>query len=90
MVNGVWSGWSYQHYSPRSKQCTEATIYTNTHRNKTVFFTWSIKLNIFLVLVLPTKSVFKHKKHAVYNIHILVWGSFARGTPGKLPIVPMH
>ena len=30
------------------------------------------------------------KNHAVYNIHRLVWGSFARGTTAQLPIVPIH
>jgi hypothetical protein len=46
--------------------------------------------HIFLVLVLPTKSVLSIKNHAVYNIHRLVWDSFARGTTGQLPIVPIH
>ena len=40
--------------------------------------------HIFLVLILPTKSVFKN--YAVYNIHRLAWGSFAFGTT----IVPIH
>ena len=44
--------------------------------------------HIFLVLILPTKSVFKN--YAVYNIHRLAWGSFACGTTGQLPIVPIH
>ena len=35
-LNDVRSGQSYQQYRPRSKQCTEAPIYTNTRRNKTV------------------------------------------------------
>jgi hypothetical protein len=30
------------------------------------------------------------KNHSVYNIHRLVWGSFARGTTAQLPIVPIH
>jgi hypothetical protein len=37
--------------------------------------------HIFIVLVLPTKSVLKHWKHAVHNIHRLVWGAYARGAP---------
>ena len=38
MMNDVLSEPSYQHYSvgPRSKQCTGAHTYTNTHRNETV------------------------------------------------------
>ena len=36
MMNDVRSGPSYQQYRPRSKQCTEAPIYANTHRNKTI------------------------------------------------------
>jgi hypothetical protein len=36
--------------------------------------------HIFLVLILPTKSVFKIKHYAVYNIHRLAWASFACGT----------
>jgi hypothetical protein len=30
--------------------------------------------HICIVLVFPTKSVFKHKNHAVHNIHRLAWG----------------
>ena len=41
--------------------------------------------HIFIVLVLPTKSVLKHCKHVVHNIHRLVWGAYARGTPSQLP-----
>jgi hypothetical protein len=44
--------------TPREKQCTGAHIYTTTHRNKTVNVD-KIK-HIFIVLVFPTKSVFKH------------------------------
>ena len=36
MMNDVHSGPSYQQHRPRSKQWTEAPIYPNTHRNKTV------------------------------------------------------
>ena len=43
---------------PRSEQCTGANTYTTTHRNKTVNVD-KIR-HIFIVLVLPTKSVFKH------------------------------
>jgi hypothetical protein len=32
----------------------------------------------------------KIKNYAVYNIHRLTWGSFACGTTGQLPIVPIH
>ena len=44
--------------------------------------------HIFLVLILPTKSVFKN--YAVYNIHRLAWSSFAFGTTGQLSIVLIH
>jgi hypothetical protein len=43
---------------PWEKQCTGAHTYTTTHRNKTVNVD-KIK-HIFIVLVLPTKLVFKH------------------------------
>ena len=43
---------------PWAKQCTVALTYTTTHRNKTVNVD-KIK-HIIIVLVLPTKSVFKH------------------------------
>ena len=33
----------------------------------------------FIVLVLPTKSVFKLLKHAVHNIHILAWAHMLVG-----------
>ena len=48
--------------------------------------------HIFLVLILPTKSVFKNKKlcRIQHSLHRLVWGSFARGTTEQLPIVPIH
>ena len=36
MMNGVWSGPSWQQYRPRSKQCSEAHIYANTPRNKII------------------------------------------------------
>ena len=51
---------SEQHTRPREKQCTGDPTYTTTHshRNKTVIVD-HIKY-IFIVLVLPTKSVFKH------------------------------
>jgi hypothetical protein len=43
---------------PRAKQFTGANTYTTTRRNKTVNAD-KIK-HTFIVLVLPTKSVFKH------------------------------
>jgi len=39
-------------------ECTGAPIYTTTHMNKTINVN-KIKY-IFIALVLPTKSVFKH------------------------------
>ena len=58
---------------PREKQCTGAHTSTTTHRNKTVNVD-KIK-HIFIVLVLPTKSVLNiKKKNAVYNIPKLLWG----------------
>ena len=46
---------------------------------------------IFIVLVLPTKSVFKHLKICyAQHVHILAWGSYAREAPGQLPSVSMH
>ena len=58
---------------------------THTHRNKTVNID-KIKY-IFIVLVLPTKSVLKH---TVHDKHRLVWGPYARGVTGQLPNVPMR
>jgi hypothetical protein len=49
----------------------------------------SLKLNIFIVLMLPTKSVFKAlKKHVVYNIHRLAWDPYVRGAPCNCPACP--
>ena len=74
---------------PREIPSTGASTYTTTHRNKNVIVD-KIK-HIFIVLVLPTKSIFKHlKKHAVHNIQILAWGPYARGAPGQLVSVPMR
>jgi hypothetical protein len=65
MMNDVRLGPSYQHFRPRSKQCTEAPIYANSHRNKlyncleilVVFldifviklFSYGLKYNIFIL-----------------------------------------
>jgi len=39
--------------------------------------------HIFIILIFPTKSVFKlKKKHAVHNIHRLACGPYAYGGPG--------
>jgi hypothetical protein len=47
--------------------------------------------HIFIVLVLPTKSVFKHLKTCcTQHVHRLAWGSYARGAPGQLPSVSMR
>ena len=42
--------------------------------------------HIFIILVFPTKSVFKNikKKHAIHNLHRLAWA------PTQLPNVPLH
>ena len=40
-------------------------------------------------MVIPTKPVFKIKKHAIHNIHRLAWAHMLVG-PGQLPSVPMH
>ena len=45
---------------PRAKQCTVAHTYTITHRNKIVNVDKIKHTCIFIVLVLPTKSVLKH------------------------------
>ena len=50
----------------REKQCTGTHTYTTTYRNKTVNVD-NIK-HIFIVLAPPTKSAFKNKKNAIYNI----------------------
>ena len=43
--------------------------------------TWSIKLNIyFLYWYFQQNQCLNIKNDAVYNIHRLVWGSFARTT----------
>ena len=51
----------------------------------------SIKLNIdiHIVLVITTKSLFKNKnkKHAEHNIHKLVWGPMLV-PPGNCPAYP--
>jgi len=44
--------------------------------------------HISILLVLPTKLVFKHKKNMPYRT--LAWGSYARGAPGQLPSMPMR
>jgi hypothetical protein len=53
--------------------CTGAPTYITTHMNKTVNVD-KIK-HIFIVLVLPTKSLpfLALKKDAIHNIHRLVW-----------------
>ena len=43
---------------PREKQCTGSHTYTTTHRNKTLNV-YKVK-DIYIVLVFPAKSVFKH------------------------------
>jgi hypothetical protein len=73
---------------PRAKQYTGTHIYTTTHRNKTVNVD-KIK-HIFIVLVFPSKSVFKHlRNHALHSIHRLSRGVYAHGAPKQLPSVPM-
>ena len=57
---------------PWEKEYTGTPTYTTTRVNKTVNV-YKIK-NIFIVLVLPTKSVLKHKKHGMHNIHMSLWG----------------
>ena len=52
------TGPSFSIIGPRAKERTGAPTYTTTHMNKTVNVD-KIK-HIFIVLVLPTKSVFKH------------------------------
>ena len=42
--------------------------------------------DIFIVLVLPTKSDIK--QHAVHNIHRLAGGSMVVGPPGNCPVFP--
>ena len=44
---------------PWEKQCTWVFTYTNIHRNK-IGNVDKIKMNIFIVLLLPTKSMLKH------------------------------
>jgi hypothetical protein len=46
-----------------------------------------MNIYIFIVLVLPTKSVLKH---TVHDKHRLVWGPYTRGVTGQLPNVPMR
>jgi len=52
---------------PREIPSTGASTYTTTHRNKNVIVD-KIK-HIFIVLVLPTKSIFKHLKNMPYTIY---------------------
>jgi hypothetical protein len=81
-------GPSLQHYRARAKQCTGGHFYSTTHSNKTVNVD-KIK-HLFILLVLPTKSVFIHKRHAVDRLHRLEWGPYACGALGQLPSVPMR
>jgi hypothetical protein len=61
--------------------------YTTTHRNKTANMD-NIK-HIFIILIFPTKSVFKNiKKHAIHNIHRLAWGLMLVGPPLNCPTCP--
>ena len=69
--------------SPRSKQYTGTPTYTTTHKNKNVNVD-KIK-HIFIVLILPPKSVFKLSKNMPYTTCI-----DKHGSPGKLPNVPMR
>jgi hypothetical protein len=45
--------------NPWAKQCTWAFTYTTIHRNK-IGNVDKIKINIFIVLLFPTKSMLKH------------------------------
>ena len=56
----MYTGPSQQHYGPRANQCTGDYAYRTTHRNKSVNVD-KIK-HIFIVLICPTKPVFKHLK----------------------------
>jgi hypothetical protein len=87
-MNDVRSGPSYQQYRPSQISALKPLSIQPLKEIK-LEMVYKIK-HIFLVLVLPTKSVLNIKNHAVYNIHRLVWGSFARETTGHLPIVPIH
>jgi hypothetical protein len=49
-----------------------------------------IKHIYFLYWYFQQNQCLNIKNYAVYNIHRLVWGSFARGTTGQLAIVPIH
>jgi hypothetical protein len=53
---------------PQQKQCTGAHTNTTTHRNKTVNV-YKIK-HVYIVLVFPTKSVFKPQKNIQYTTYI--------------------
>ena len=45
--------------------------------------------HIFIILIFPTKSVFKNiKKHAIHNIHRLAWGLMLVGPPLNCPTCP--
>ena len=73
---------------PWSQLCTGVHTYTNTHRNKIVIVD-KIK-HIFIVLAIPTISVFKHKKYDVHNIHRLAWGPYTCRASGQLSNVPVR
>ena len=54
---------------PGQRNALAAPTYTTTRMNKTVNVD---KINnIFIVMVLPTKSVLSIKKHDIHNIHRL-------------------
>ena len=72
---------------PRAKQCTGVPTYTTTHRNKNVMVD-RIKHISSIVLIFPTKSVFKHKKHVAHNIYRLAWGPILVAPPGNCPACP--
>ena len=65
--------------SPQSKQYTGTPTYTTTHKNKNVNVD-RIK-HIFIVLILPPKSVFKPSKNMPYTTCI-----DKHGPPGNSPM----
>ena len=67
-------GHIYNIIGPRAKQCNGAHIYTTTHMNKIINVD---KINhIFITLLFPTKSVFKHLKTCCIQ-HRLACGPYA-------------
>ena len=69
---------------PQTNPSTGAATYATTQRNKNVI----VDKICIIVLVLPTKSMFKHLKNMPYTTLKISMGPYARGTPDNWPAYP--